>query len=165
MSTGGKFKAAAVQAAPVFLNPAATASKACGLIREAANTGAELVVFPEVFIAGCPYWNWIYHPLRGSEWFARLYHGSIEVGGPEVAQLCETARALGVYVAIGINERVPKSPGTIFNTNLLICPRQGVVNRQRKLVPTFAEKLSWASGDGAGLRVTNTPLGPIGMLA
>jgi predicted amidohydrolase len=160
-----KFKAAAVQAAPVFLNPVATTSKACRLIREAAESGADLIVFPEVFVAGYPYWNWIYHPLRGSEWFTRLYHSSIDVSGPEVAQLCETARALGVHIAIGINERAPKNPGTIFNTNLLISPVQGVVNRQRKLVPTFAEKLSWTPGDGTGLRVTNTPLGPIGMLA
>jgi nitrilase len=165
METRRKFKAAAVQAAPVFLNPAATTSKACHLIREAANAGAELVVFPEVFVAGYPYWNWIYHPLRGSEWFARLYHSAVDVGGPEVAQLCEAARVLNVHVAIGVNERVSKNPGTIFNTNLLIAPRLGVVNRQRKLVPTFAEKLSWALGDGAGLRVINTQLGPIGMLA
>ena len=165
MPSWKRFKAAAVQAAPIFLDPAATISKACRLTREAAESGAELIVFPEVFVAGYPYWNWIYHPLRGSEWFARLYHSAIEIGGPEVAQLCDLARALQVHIAIGINERGAKSLGSIFNTNLLISPVLGVVNRQRKLVPTFAEKLSWASGDGTGLRVTSTPLGPIGMLA
>jgi nitrilase len=165
MRSWRRFRAAAVQAAPIFLNPAATISKAAGLAREAAECGARLIVFPEVFVAGYPYWNWIYHPLRGSEWFARLYHSAIEVGGPEVTQLCDLARALQVHIVIGINERDSKSLGTIFNTNLLISPSEGVVNRQRKLVPTFAEKLSWASGDATGLRVTNTPLGPIGMLA
>jgi nitrilase len=159
------FKAAAVQAAPIFLNPAATIGKVCRLTREAAASGAELVVFPEVFVAGYPYWNWIYHPLRGSDWFARLYHSAIEIDGPEVAELCDLAHALQVHIAIGINERGSKNLGSIFNTNLLISPLKGVVNCQRKLVPTFAEKLSWASGDGTGLRVTNTPLGPIGMLA
>jgi nitrilase len=165
MRSSKRFKAAAVQAAPIFLDPTATIIKACRLTREAAESGAELIVFPEVFVAGYPYWNWIYHPLRGSDWFARLYHSAIEIGGPEVAQLCDVARALRVHIAIGINERGSKSLGTIFNTNLLISPLEGVVNRQRKLVPTFAEKLSWASGDGTGLRVTSTPLGPIGMLA
>lgn len=165
MRTWKEFKAAAVQAAPVFLNPGATIDKACSLIRQAAECGAELIVFPEVFVAGYPYWNWIYHPLRGSDWFTRLYRSSIEVDGPEVAQLCDAAHAMQVHVAIGINERGPKNLGAMFNTNLLISPRDGVMNRQRKLVPTFAEKLSWAAGDGSGLRVTNTPLGPVGMLA
>jgi len=32
------------------------------------------------------------------------------------------------------------------------------------LVPTFYEKLIWANGDGAGLRVCNTDIGKIGML-
>src|SRR5262245_1247091 len=117
-----EFKAAAVQAAPVFLDPGATIDKACGLIRQAAACGAELIVFPEVFVAGYPYWNWIYHPLRGSEWFTRLYRSSIEVDGPEVARLCDAARAMQVHVAIGINERGPKNLGSIFNTNLLISP-------------------------------------------
>ncbi len=31
-------------------------------------------------------------------------------------------------------------------------------------MPTFYEKLVWANGDGAGLRVTDTPIGKIGML-
>ena len=31
-------------------------------------------------------------------------------------------------------------------------------------MPTFYEKLVWASGDGAGLRVHDTPIGKIGML-
>ena len=31
-------------------------------------------------------------------------------------------------------------------------------------MPTFYEKLIWASGDGAGLRVHDTPVGKIGML-
>lgn len=160
-----KFKAAAVQAAPVFLNAEASVDKACVLAREAARNGAKLVVFPEVFIAGYAYWNWIYSPLRGFEWFTRFYQSAVTVDGPEVKRLCEIARELGIYIAIGINERGEKSVGTIYNTNLLIAPDRGVINHQRKMVPTFAEKLTWTSGDGTGLQVTETALGPIGMLA
>ena len=47
-----KFKAAAVQAAPVFLDTDATVDKVCRLIKEAAGNGAKLVAFPEVFVAG-----------------------------------------------------------------------------------------------------------------
>lgn len=158
------FKAAAVQAAPVFLNTAATVEKACALAREAAAAGAQLVVFPEVFVAGYPYWNWYLSPLEGSAWFARLQQSAITVPGPEVDRLCKEAAALGITMVIGVNESVTYSLGTVFNTVLVIGP-DGLIGRHRKLMPTFAEKLSWASGDGSGLRVHDTKVGPLGVLA
>ena len=45
-----KFRAAAVQAAPVFLNREATIDKVETLLTEATANGAKLVVFPESFI-------------------------------------------------------------------------------------------------------------------
>ena len=39
-------KVAAIQAAPVYLDAAATTDKALGLLREAAGAGAELCAFP-----------------------------------------------------------------------------------------------------------------------
>jgi predicted amidohydrolase len=158
------FKAAAVQAAPVFLDATATVEKACAIAREAAAAGAELVVFPEVFVAGYPYWNWYMSPLEGSPWFARLQQSSITVPGPEVDRLCKEAAALGITIVIGVNEAVPYSLGTVFNSNLIIGP-EGLIARHRKLVPTFAEKLTWASGDGSSLRVHKTAMGPLGVLA
>jgi len=61
-----RFKAAAVQASPVYLNAGATAEKAASLVREAAAKGARIVAFPEVFVPGYPYWNWITDPVTGS---------------------------------------------------------------------------------------------------
>jgi len=158
------FKAAAVQAAPIFLDAGATVEKACALAREAAASGAELVVFPEVFVAGYPYWNWYLSPLEGSPWFARLQQSAVTVPGPEVDRLCKQAAALGITIVIGVNESVPYSLGTVFNTNLVIGPK-GLIARHRKLVPTFAEKLTWASGDGSSLQVHKTNVGPLGVLA
>lgn len=60
------FKAAAVQAAPCFLDSPATIAKSCRLVSEAAANGAGIVVFPEVFVPGYPYWNWCMSPLEGS---------------------------------------------------------------------------------------------------
>lgn len=160
-----KSKVAAVQAAPVFLDPAATVDKACALIAEAAGNGARLVAFPEVFIAGYPYWNWLMNPIEGGAWFERLYKAAIEVPGPYVDQLCEAARAHNCVVVIGANERDPKRLGTLFNTNIVIGADGTLQGRHRKLVPTWAEKLTWSGGDGSSLRVYDTAVGPLGTLA
>ena len=159
------FQVAAVQAAPVFLDTPATIDKACRLIREAAANGAALVVFPEVFVSAYPYWSWVGNPVAGSPWFQQLCQSAVEVPGPEVACIAQTARDCGVHVAMGINERAARSLTTIYNTQLLIGPEGQLLGHHRKLVPTWAEKLTWTPGDGAGLRVHATPLGPIGMLA
>lgn len=158
-------KVAAVQAAPVFLDAAATTDKACALIDEAARNGARLVAFPEVFIPGYPYWNWLMTPIEGSAWFKRLYLASVAVDGPEVARLCAAARRNGCVVVIGVNERDPLSIGTIYNTNLVIGEDGALLGRHRKLVPTWAEKLTWTGGDGASLRVYETAVGRVGTLA
>jgi predicted amidohydrolase len=160
-----RFKAAAVQAAPCFLDRTATVAKACRLIREAAENGVRLVAFPEVFVPGYPYWNWYGNPLEGSTWFRKLYLSSVEIPGKDVDALCEAARASNVYVVIGVNERGAHSLGVIYNTVLVIGPDGTILARHRKLVPTFAEKLTWTGGDGSTIRVCDTEIGRLGVLA
>lgn len=159
-----KFKAAAVQASPVFLNADATVEKAIGIIAEAAGNGASLVAFPEVFVAGYPYWNWIMTPVQGSKWYEKLYTNSITVPGPETDRLCKAAKQYNCHIVIGVNERGP-SFGELYNTNLIIDNKGNLIGKHRKLVPTWAEKLTWTGGDGSSLKVYPTEIGPIGTLA
>ena len=159
-----KFKAAAVQTSPVFLNADATVDKAISFIKEAAQNGASLVAFPEVFIAGYPYWNWIMTPVQGSKWYEVLYKCSILADGPEIQKICGAAKEFNAHIVIGINER-GQSYGEIYNTNLIINNEGKVIGKHRKLVPTWAEKLTWTSGDGSSLKVYDTEIGPIGTLA
>jgi len=156
---------AAVQASPVFLDTQATIAKAGSLIAEAARNGASLVAFPEVFVPGYPYWNWITDPVSGSEWFKKLSMASITVPGPEVDTLCAAAREHSIHVVIGVNERSPVSWGAIYNTMLFIGPDGKLLGKHRKLVPTWAEKLTWTGGDGSSLKVYDTAIGPLGGLA
>lgn len=160
-----KSKVAAVQAAPVFLDTEATVGKACALVAEAAAHGAKLVAFPEVFISAYPYWSWLSNPIEGSVWFERLVRSAITVPGPEVDRLCATAREHDCTIVIGCNERDPRRLGTLFNTNLIIGADGSLLGKHRKLVPTWAEKLTWAGGDGTSLKVYDTPVGPLGTLA
>ncbi|MEO6959811.1 MAG: carbon-nitrogen hydrolase family protein [Burkholderiaceae bacterium] len=158
-------KVAAVQAAPIFLDTNATIDKACALIRQAASQGASLVAFPEVFVPGYPYWNWIMTPVEGSPWFEKLCKAAIEIPGPEINRIAQEAKKSGVHVVIGVNERSKVGIGTLYNTLVFIGPDGAMLGRHRKLVPTWAEKLTWANGDGSSLRVYDTAIGKLGGLA
>lgn len=159
-----KFRAAAVQAAPVWLDLEGTVERTCQLVREAAAHGAALVAFPEVFIPGYPYWLWLDSPLKGYDYFARLYKNSVRVPSEATDRLCAAARDNNIYVVVGINEIDHVRFGTIYNTNLFIDRRGQILGKHRKLVPTFAEKMIWGSGDGSTLRVYETEIGRLGGL-
>ncbi len=159
-----RFKAATVQTAPVFLDVEKTIDKAVSFVKEAASNGAKLIAFPEVFVAGYPYWNWIMTPVQGSAWYERLYRNSVEANGPEMQKLYDAAKEYDINIVIGINER-GQSYGEIYNTNLIIDNHGTLIGKHRKLVPTWAEKLTWTSGDGSSLKVYPTEVGPIGTLA
>lgn len=159
-----KFKAAAVQTSPVFLNVEKTIEKAISFVKEATANGANLVAFPEVFVAGYPYWNWIMTPVQGSKWYEELYKSAVKVDDAVMQPLYQAAKHYNCHIVIGINER-GNSYGAIYNTNLIIDNQGKLIGKHRKLVPTWAEKLTWTSGDGSSLKVYNTEIGPIGTLA
>ena len=162
--TFNKFKAAAVQTSPVFLDAEKTIDKAITFIKEAAENGAQLIAFPEVFVSGYPYWNWIMTPVQGSKWYEKLYKSAITADGSEVKRICNAAKEFNIHIVIGINEK-GSSYGEIYNTNLIIDNNGTLIGKHRKLVPTWAEKLTWTSGDGSSLKVYKTEVGPIGTLA
>lgn len=159
-----KFKAATVQTSPVFLNVEKTIDKAISFIKEAGENGAKLIAFPEVFIAGYPYWNWIMTPVQGSKWYEELYKNSVSADDAVMQKLYKAAKEYDVHIVIGINER-GQSYGEIYNTNLIIDNKGKLIGKHRKLVPTWAEKLTWTSGDGSSLKVYDTEVGPVGTLA
>ena len=167
MSVGDRYpryRAAAVQAAPVFMDRDATAEKTCELIFAAANRGAQLVVFPEAFIPAYPWWVFLDSPLRNYHFFRELYKNAVEIPSPVLEKICQACRQAGVYAVVGINEKSQVSMGEIWNTNVLIDRRGVILGYHRKLVPTFAEKLVWSRGDGSTVRVYETELGRLGML-
>jgi len=69
-----------------------------------------------------------------------------------------------VILSVGITEKGSISMGALWNTNLLLDRDGTLLNRHRKLVPTWAEKLTWANGDAAYLRPEETDIGRVGAL-
>ncbi|MBB4008264.1 carbon-nitrogen hydrolase family protein [Allorhizobium taibaishanense] len=158
------FKAAAAHVAPVYLEPLASAEKACSIIAEAARNGASLVVFSESFLPGFPVWAALYPPFQSHGHFKRFLTASIYVDGPEIDLVRKAASNNGVFVSIGFSERNPASIGGMWNSNVLISDTGEILIHHRKLVATFFEKLVWDPGDGAGLMVADTKIGRIGGL-
>ncbi|WP_186079871.1 carbon-nitrogen hydrolase family protein [Burkholderia gladioli] len=157
-------KVAAAHAASVYMNAWASTQKAISIIEEAARHGAELVSFPESFIPGFPVWSALWAPIHNHEWFGRLAHNSIRVDGPEMALIQAAAKRCEIFVSIGFSESTVASVGCMWNSIVLIASDGTVLNHHRKLVPTFYEKMVWASGDGHGLKVSDTQIGRIGAL-
>ena len=161
-------RVAVVQAAPVLFDTAAGLEKALGLIREAAGNGAELVVFPELFLPCYPYGMTFgftvgHREESGRADWKRYYDNSLLVPGPETEALAAAAREAGLWLSIGVSERVAES-GTLYNTNLIFAPDGSLAARHRKLKPTGAERVVWGDADRGFFPVAETPWGPMGSL-
>ncbi|UVK43631.1 carbon-nitrogen hydrolase family protein [Mesorhizobium sp. AR07] len=160
---------AIVQEPPAFLDREGTIAKAVRLVAEAANGGAELVVFSEAFIPGYPAWIWRLKPgadggLAG-QLHARLVDNAVDLSSDQLRPLFDAARAFKVTILCGIDERDSElSRTTIYNSVIVIGTDGSLLNRHRKLMPTNPERMVWGFGDASGLKVVDTPSGRVGSL-
>lgn len=156
------FVAAAVQAAPVYCDIDATVDKTIDLIGEAASNGAKLVVFPETFIPGYPYWAWLAAPAWGVEnWVQRYFENGFEIGSTHEERIAAAARENGIHVILGISER---AGGSLYMGQLLLDDRGERIAARRKLKPTYAERFVFGEGGGSDIAVHETDIGRVGAL-
>lgn len=156
--------AAAQFAVPPFETDAAV-EKACEILEAASRDGVELVVFPETFLGGYPYWRGHVTVTQETELAARLWEVSVTGDGPHVEAIARTVRQTGVGAVVGANERDDRpGSGTAFNAQLFFTPDAGYVGSHRKLVPTHTERAYWGAGSGADLRVVAYPFAAVGGL-
>ncbi len=163
-----KCRLALVQAAPVMFDKAKCLAKAEALIAEAASYGAELIVFPELFIPGYPYGMTFGFKVGlrqedGRRDWQMYYENSIVVPGPETERLAQAAAKAGAYLSIGVSERDAVT-ATLYNSNIVISPRGELLTVHRKLKPTGAERVVWGDADKGFTPVAATPWGPLGSL-
>ncbi len=159
-------RAAAVQAASAFLDREASVAKACALIRQAGAHGARIVAFPEGFIPAHPIW-FHFHPATGRVATAlsvELFKNAVEVPGPEIAELGRAAADAGAYVVMGLCEKLPRTFGTLFNTQVFLGPDGTLLGKRQKLMPTVGERLVHAGGQGDSIAAFDTDFGPASAL-
>ncbi len=136
-------------------------------VRDAAERGAGLVVFPEAWLPGYPVWLdvcrdaaiWDHAPTK--EVFARFAENSVSIPGAALDELCRIARDSRVALVVGVSERVESGPGmgTLYNSALTIGADGTLLNHHRKLVATFSERMVWGNGDAHGLHATAMGVG------
>ena len=159
--THPRFRAAAIQAAPVFLDLDASIEKAERLIAEAAQNGAQLIAFPETWLPGYPWFIWLDSPAWGMQFIQRYHDHSLAYGTPEAERIAAAARRHGIMVVMGLSE---KRGGSLYMGQWIIDAEGNTVARRRKLKPTHVERTVFGEGDGSDLTVYPTALGRIGAL-
>ncbi|SFB00674.1 aliphatic nitrilase [Collimonas sp. OK607] len=156
-----KYKVAAVQAAPEFLDLEKGVLKAIKLIEDAAREGASLIAFPEVWLPGYPWWIWLDSPAWGMQFVQRYFENALVVGSEPFERLCAAAARCKIHVVLGFCER---DGGTLYLAQAIIDDAGKVIATRRKLKPTHVERAVFGEGDGSDLAVHDSALGRIGAL-
>ena len=157
-------KAAAVQISPVLYSREGTVKKVVQEILSLGELEVQFATFPETVVPYYPYFSFVQTPfeIRTGKEYLRLLDQAVTVPSATTRAIGEAARRANMVVSIGINER---DGGTIYNTQLLFDADGTLIQRRRKITPTYHERLIWGQGDGSGLRAVDSAVGRIGQLA
>ena len=118
---------------------------------KAKEQGADLVIFPELFLTG--------YVVRD-----QIYELAETIPGPSTQKIEQIAKETGMYIIFGMPELSEKTRATVFNTAVFVGP-DGFIGKYRKMyLPThsvFEEKRHFRPG--YQVAAFDTPIGKIGM--
>jgi nitrilase len=152
------------QIAPVWLNREQTLAKILEHVHAAAEAGCHLVAFSEALLPGYPFWvertdgARFNSPIQ-KEIHAHYMQQAVQIEAGHLDVLCKVAKQHQIAIILGCIERPSDRGGHSLYASLGYVDPDGVIQSvHRKLMPTYEERLTWAPGDGHGLRVHK--LGP-----
>jgi amidase/nitrilase len=160
-----RLRAAAAQGSGGVFDADRAVERLLSVVEEAGKDGIELLVLPECFVGGYPYWRGHVTVSQDAELGARLWESSILADGPHSEAIAEAAVQHGVSVVAGVNERDAR-PGacTAYNSVFVYDAEKGFVGARRKLVPTHTERAYWGRGTAADVRTFAMSWGELGAL-
>ncbi|KAF2165883.1 hypothetical protein M409DRAFT_66857 [Zasmidium cellare ATCC 36951] len=162
VATIRKYKAAAVNAEPGWLNLELSVQKTIHWINEAGNAGCKLIAFPELWIPGYPYWMWRVNYQESLPLLKKYRENSLPSDSPEMHRIRAAAKKNSIFVSLGYSE---VDLNSLYTTQVMIDPTGKVINHRRKIRATHVERLVF--GDGTGdttSMVVDTEIGRIGHL-
>jgi nitrilase len=152
------------QIAPVWLNREQTLAKIIEYANLAAKADCSLVAFGEGLLPGYPFWiertdGAAFNSPMQKEIHAHYLANAVQIEAGHIEPICETARKHHLAIMLGIIERPDDRGGHSIYASLVYIDSYGAIQSvHRKLMPTYEERLTWAIGDGHGLRTHR--LGP-----
>src|SRR5271166_589516 len=155
-------RAAAVQLRPVLYSRDGTVERVVAKIDELATRGVQFATFPETVVPYYPYFSFVQRPYEMIAEQMRLMGQAVTVPSSAMQAIADAASRAEMVVSIGVNER---DGGSLFNTQLLFDADGTLIQRRRKITPTYHERMIWGQGDGTGLRAVDSAVGRIGQLA
>lgn len=159
MKNSHLLKVALAQISPVWLKKQATLKKIETQKEEAAQNKAELVVFGEGLLPGYPFWLAL---TNGTHWdttvnkelHAFYVRNAVSIENGDLDTVCALAKKYNLAVYLGIIERpLDRGGHSIYASLVYVNEKGNIQSVHRKLQPTYDERLTWAPGDGHGLRV------------
>ncbi|WP_298329449.1 carbon-nitrogen hydrolase family protein [uncultured Dokdonia sp.] len=159
MSKPNHLKVALAQIAPVWGNREETIKKIKIAIQEAVENEAELIVFGEGLLPGYPYWLSL---TDGAAWdtkvvkelHAHYARNAVDIERGDLDEICALSKHFNIAIYLGIIEKPMDRGGASLYCSLVYINENGEIQSvHRKLQPTYDERLTWAPGDGHGLKV------------
>jgi len=147
------------QISPVWLDKARTIEKVKAYIAEAGEKKCGLIVFGEGLLPGYPFWlsltnGAVFNSKVQKELHAHYARNSIQIEAGDLDEICTLAKKYSIAVYLGVIERAKDRGGHSLYCSLVYIDQNGVIRSvHRKMQPTYEERLTWAAGDGNGLRV------------
>ncbi|ODM14503.1 hypothetical protein SI65_10125 [Aspergillus cristatus] len=132
----------------------ATVSKGVSLIQQAADNGANLVVFPD-------YPKGMSDNVSIASHIENYVQNSLTLNSPQWNRLVSAAKTNGVYIVPGFSHR---EGNYIYMAQALISPEGETLHLRHKLRPSGGERTIWSDGTLNELKVTETPYGRLGIL-
>lgn len=159
------FTLAAAQVEPVYHDKEGTLDKTCTWIERAGEHDVDVVVFPETYFPGYPYWRRSVSIPRWTELMVELQKNSLSVGDDALDVLGDAIDDADVHVVLGANELSDRKGSETLYNSLFFFDRTGrLVRRHRKLMPTHDERSIWGRGDPGSLQTHDTDVGTVGGL-
>lgn len=164
---------------------AATLRQLASLAQRAAAQRVDLLLLPEAYIGGYPrgtHFGCVIgdRTAAGRDEYARYFDEAVDLGdvtgdagagagdrwvkrqlgeewkGDGTREALEAIAAdAGVFLVVGLIER---AGGTLYCAVVYVCPREGMLGKRRKVLPTGTERLCWGQGSPSTLRAVSTTL-------
>ena len=157
MTEHNTLRIAAAQIAPVWLNRQATLEHVIEQIETAGQQSVQLVAFGECLVPGYPFWvdrtdGARFESALQAELYAHYVNQAVVIEEGHLDGVCAAAARNQTAVILGILERPADRGESVYATVVSIDPIGTIQAAHRKLMPTYEERLVWATGDGHGLK-------------